>query len=207
MFNNPRGTSPSMDIAKMLAKIQLIEGLQDGTFRVFREARTGLNSLPLDMDQAKGHVGSSIHTMMAIRPHILHVVGYTEANYHVGPKELIESCKIAQGAIRNALLGIPDATADKIVESRKTELIDGAQVLLDCIKRMTSDEVDEPWTSPESLANAVKTGVLDAPHLLGNPVACGRTMTRMIDGASRAIDPTTGKALTERQRLDWLGVP
>src|SRR3972149_3263667 len=46
MFNNPRGTSPSMDIAKMLAKIQLIEGLQDGTFRVFREARTGLNSLP-----------------------------------------------------------------------------------------------------------------------------------------------------------------
>lgn len=52
----------------------------------------------------------------------------------------------------------------------------------------------------------MKLGILDAPHLLGNPVACGRTVTRMIDGACRAVDPATGAPLTERQRLEWLEV-
>ncbi|OGO45823.1 MAG: methionine synthase [Chloroflexi bacterium RBG_16_64_32] len=206
MFNNPRGTSPAMDLAKMFAKIDLIEGLQDANFRTFREARTGLNSLPMDMDQAKGHLGSSIHTMMAIRPHIVHVVGYSEANYHVGPKEIIESCKIAQGAVRNALLGLPDPRRDEIFKARKAELVEEAQYLLRRIGEIAASGIEDPWTDPPILARAVKLGILDAPHLLGNPVACGRTMTRMIDGASRAVDPITGKPMTERARLRWLGV-
>lgn len=205
MFNNPRGTSPAMDLAKMFSKIQLIEGLQGETFRAFREARSGLNSLPLDMDQAKGHLGSSIHTMMAIRPHIVHVVGYSEANYHVGPKELIESCKIAHGAMRNALLGLPDPLRDETIEERKAELIEEAQYLLDRIREIARDPVDDPWSDPATLAKAVRIGILDAPHLLGNPVACGRTITRMLDGACRAVDPSSGKPLTERQRFKWLG--
>jgi len=206
MFNNPRGTSPANDLAKMFAKIELIEGLQDETFRTLREARTGLNSLPLDMDQAKGHLGSSIHTMMAIRPHILHVVGYSEANYHTGPKELIESCKIAQGAIRNALLGLPDPLKDDAVRTRKEELLDEAMYLLGRIREIAPSGVEDPWADPATLAKAVKKGILDAPHLLGNPAACGRTITRMIDGACRAVDPSTGKPMTERERLRWLGV-
>ena len=206
MFNNPRGTSPAMDLAKMFAKIDLIEGLQDANFRTFREARTGLNSLPMDMDQAKGHLGSSIHTMMALRPHIVHVVGYSEANYHVGPKEIIESCKIAQGAVRNALLGLPDPRRDEIFKARKAELVEEAQYLLRRIGEIAASGIEDPWTDPPILARAVKLGILDAPHLLGNPVACGRTMTRMIDGASRAVDPITGKPMTERARLRWLGV-
>ena len=206
MFNNPRGTSPANDLAKMSAKIDLVEGLQDRTFRTLREARTGLNSLPLDMDQAKGHLGSSIHTMMAIHPHVLHVVGYSEASYHVGPKELIESCRIAQGAIRNALLGLSDPLRDERIRTRRAELLDEARFLLDEIRGMAAKGVEDPWTDPPTLARAVKMGILDAPHLLGNPAACGRTVTRMVDGASRAIDPSTGEPLSERQRLRWLGI-
>lgn len=205
MFNNPRGTSPANDLAKMYAKIELIEALQDDSFRTFREARTGLNSLPLDMDQAKGHLGSSIHTMMAIRPHVLHVVGYSEANYHVGPKELVESCKIAQGAVRNALLGLPDPLTDEAIKTRKAELVEEGTFLLQEIRDLAGPGVKDPWAHPETLARAVKSGVLDAPHLLGNPAACGTTITRMIDGASRAVDPATGKPMTERQRMKWLG--
>lgn len=205
MFNNPRGTSPAMDLAKMFAKIELVEGLQDLSFTAYREARSGLNSLPLDMDQAKGHVGSSIHTMMAIRPHIVHVVGYTEANHHVGPKELIESCKIAQGAIRNALLGLPDPSKDGAIRARRDEILDEARYLLDRIKEVAASDVDDPWTDGKTLARVVKAGILDAPHLLGNPVACGKTITRMVDGACRAVNPATGQPLTERQRLKWLG--
>lgn len=206
MFNNPRGTSPSNDLAKMHAKIELVEGLQDETFTAYREARSGLNSLPLDMDQAKGHIGSSIHTMMAIRPHIVHVVGYTEANYHVGPKELIESCRIAQGAIRNALLGVPDPMRDDAVRKRHAELLDEAHFLLDRIRDLAPNDVEDAWADPGTLARAVSVGILDAPHLLGNAVACGKTITRMLDGGSRAVDPASGAPMTERQRLKWLGV-
>jgi methylmalonyl-CoA mutase cobalamin-binding subunit len=206
MFNNPRGTSPANDLAKMSAKIQLIEGLQDSTFKAYREARSGLNSLPIDMDQAKGHIGSSVHTMMAIRPHIVHVVGYSEANYHVGPKELIESCRIATGSVRNALLGLPDPMKDPRIVARRDELLVDANVLLEKIREIAKGAVVDPWTDPKALAQAVKMGILDAPHLLGNPVARGKTITRMIDGASRAVDPSTGRPMTEHERLRWLGL-
>lgn len=206
MFNNPRGTSPANDLAKMSAKIELIEGLQDSTFKAYREARSGLNSLPIDMDQAKGHIGSSVHTMMAIRPHIVHVVGYSEANYHVGPKELIESCRIATGSVRNALLGLPDPMKDPRIVARRDELLEEANVLLEKVREIAKGAVVDPWTDPETLARAVTLGVLDAPHLLGNSVACGKTITRMIDGASRPVDPSTGKPMTERERLRWLGL-
>ena len=206
MFNNPRGTSPANDLAKMSAKIELIEGLQDSTFKAYREARSGLNSLPIDMDQAKGHIGSSVHTMMAIRPHIVHVVGYSEANYHVGPKELIESCKIATGSVRNALLGLPDPMKDPRIVARRDELLEDANVLWERIREIEKGAVVDPWTDPKTLARAVTLGVLDAPHLLGNSVACGKTVTRMIEGASRPVDPSTGKPMTERERLRWLGL-
>jgi hypothetical protein len=207
MFNNPRGTSPANDLAKMFAKVQMIEGLQDSTFRTYREARSGLNSLPIDMDQAKGHIGSSVHTMMALRPHIVHVVGYSEANYHVGPKELIESCRIATGAIRNALLGLPEPLKDAWIVSRRDELLEDANVLLEKVRGLGKGDAVDPWADPKILARAVNLGILDAPHLLGNPVARGKTVTRMIEGGSRPVDPSTGKAMTEAQRLKWLGVP
>ncbi|HEY5605334.1 MAG TPA: cobalamin B12-binding domain-containing protein [Thermoplasmata archaeon] len=206
MFNNPRGTSPANDLAKMSAKIQLIEGLQDPTFKAYREARSGLNSLPIDMDQAKGHIGSSVHTMMAIRPHIVHVVGYSEANYHVGPKELIESCRIATGSVRNALLGLPDPMKDPRIVARRDELLEDANVLLEKIREIAKGDVVDPWIDPKTLARAVNMGILDAPHLLGNPVARGKTITRMIDGASRPVDPSTGKPMTEHERFRWLGL-
>ncbi len=42
MFNNPPSTSPIMDLGKMLAKLELVEGLQNDTFHVWRETRGGL---------------------------------------------------------------------------------------------------------------------------------------------------------------------
>jgi hypothetical protein len=158
------------------------------------------------MDQAKGHIGSSVHTMMAIRPHIVHVVGYSEANYHVGPKELIESCRIATGSVRNALLGLPDPMKDPQIVARRDEVLADANVLLEKIREIAKGAVVDPWTDPKALAQAVKMGILDAPHLLGNPVARGKTITRMIDGASRAVDPSTGRPMTEHERLRWLGL-
>ena len=96
MFNTPPGTSPAMDLGKMLAKAGLIDSLAGEDFRVYRQVRAGLASFPIDLDQAKGHLALSTTVSMALRPHILHVVGYCEADHIAGPAEVIESCRIAR---------------------------------------------------------------------------------------------------------------
>lgn len=206
MFNNPPGTSPAMDLAKMYAKLQLIETLRSRDLDIMREARTGLMSLPLDPDVARGHIGSSIHTMMAVKPDIVHVVGYSEAEFAATPEVVIESIKIARGAIRNALLGQHDPLADPAVRARRDHLVQEAETILATIKEHFSRLSKNPWTDPKALAQAVKMGILDAPHLMGNPAARGETVTKLVNGGWDAIDPESGKVLTEAERLKRLGI-
>jgi hypothetical protein len=79
MFNNPPSTSPLMDLGKMLAKLELVEGLQNGHFRVWRETQGGLTSYPPDPRVARGHLAATICLQMQLKPHIVHIVGLTEA--------------------------------------------------------------------------------------------------------------------------------
>ena len=122
MHNTPPSTSPAMDLAKMLAKLELIRELEGPDFRTFREVRAGITSLPHDPDEAKGHVAASAVYSMAVRPHILHVVGFSEANAVADPGTIIESCRIARGASRLALLGAPVMAADPSVQARRDHL-------------------------------------------------------------------------------------
>lgn len=206
MFNNPPGTSPAMDLAKMLAKLEMIVPLQGKDFGVLREARSGLTSLPLDPDTAMGHLGSSLHTMMAVRPDVVHVVGYSEAEFAATPDVVIRSCKLARGAIRNASLGQPDPLSDPVIRARKDHLVREATFLLAEIKEMAGGIAANPWADPKVLAQSVKVGLLDAPHLMGNPAARGETVTKVVDGAWEAIDPKTGAVLKEADRLKLLGI-
>lgn len=206
MFNSPAGLSDRMDLAKILACIELAEALADENFRVYRQTRTGLLSHPVDRDAARGHLAASVYLQMAVRPHVVHVVGATEAHHATTAKELIESVKIARRAIENALRGAPDMTADPIVQQRKRELVQEARVSLEAIKGLAHKDVADPFIDPETLARAVRTGVLDAPHLKGHPLAKGEVVTRIIDGACWAIDPKTGRILPEAERLRSLGV-
>lgn len=206
MFNNPPGTSPAMDIAKMLAKLELVESLRSKEFGILRECRTGLTSLPLDPHVAKGHLGSSIHTMVAVKPDIVHVVGFSEADFAATPEVVIESCKLARGAIRNALLGQPDPLMDPGIRVRKDHLVQEAKFLLAEIKETFGAVAANPWADPKALAQAVKIGILDAPHLMGNAAARGETVTKNVNGAWEAINPKTGEVVTEAERLKLLGV-
>jgi methylmalonyl-CoA mutase cobalamin-binding subunit len=206
MFNSPAGLSDRMDLAKILACIELSEALTDEHFRVYRQSRTGLLSHPVDRDAARGHLAASVYVEMAIRSHIVHVVGATEAHHATTAKELIESVKLARRAIENALRGAPDMTADPLVQRRKDELVREASVTLEAIKQLAQPQVRDPWSDPHTLAGAISTGILDAPHLKGSPIAKGQIVTRIIDGACLAIDPETEKPLGEAERLTRLGV-
>lgn len=201
MFNVPPFISPQMDLAKMLAKIELIETLQDDKFKVYRQARAGLASFPSDLNQAKGQLAASAYLSMVIKPHIYHVVGYCEAHHAATADDIIESCKIVRGVIRNVFLGATDIAKDPIVRKRKEELILDAQLILDAIKSLGS-KAQESLADPDILVKAVETGILDAPHFKGNPAACGNISTRLVNGALYPFDKKIGKVITEKERIE-----
>jgi len=207
MFNSPPTLSDRMDLAKMLAILELIAPLAGPDFRIWRQTRTGLLSYPLDPDAARAHLATTVYLQMALRPHIVHVVGHTEAHHAATADDVIEACKLARRAIENALRGQPDMTADPAVQARKEELIREAQVTLEAIRALAGPDVSDPLTDPATLARAVTTGILDAPHLRNNPYACGQMVTRIDErGACVAADPVSGRPLSEEERLARLGI-
>ncbi len=201
MWNNPPLTSPTMDLAKMLAKLELVESLMDGSFRVWRECRAGLTSMPAGFDKAKGHLAASTLIQMAVRPDIVHIVGHSEYHHAATAQDIIEGCHVVQGAIKLALQGLPDMAADPKVQARKEELIREAKLLLDAIRALAPSDVHDPLLHAPTLAKAVHIGLLDAPHLMGNKEGLGRVAVRFEDGACRAFDRETGRVLTEEERL------
>jgi hypothetical protein len=205
MFNSPPGLSDRMDLAKMLACLEMVAPLKEPGFRIWRQTRTGLLSYPLDPVAARAHLAASVYLQLALRPHIVHVVAHTEAHHAATADDVIEACTLARRSIENALRGQPDMTADPVVQQRKQELIFQARVTLDAIRRLARADVAEPLTDPATLARAVTTGILDAPHLRNNPFARGEVQTRIdARGACVAMDSATGKALPEQKRMDQI---
>jgi len=200
MFNSPATTSAAMDLAKMVAKVEMIEGLCDDTFEVIHQTRAGLLCFSPDPNVAKGQLAASTVLQLQLRPQIVHVVGFCEGDHAATVEDIIESCDIVRGVFRQSLAGMPDMRYDSVVQERKEELINEAHILLDALCALGDDAAD-PLTSPKVIARAIALGYLDAPHLCGNEWAAGKLATAPIDGAIRAIDPDTGKVLNESERL------
>ena len=199
MFESPPHLNNAMDLAKCLAQIELAESFADENFRVWRQTRTGLLSYPLGIPEARAHLAQSVMLQMSVRPHIIHVVGYTEADHAATADEVIESARMAGYVAEVALRGNPDMTSDPLVQERKEELIAETHVLLDAIRSLSPD-LDDPFSDPATLARAVRIGLLDAPQLINNPFAPGAVRTRSVNGAIRAVDGD-GRPLTERERI------
>ncbi|GAB1476066.1 hypothetical protein MASR2M70_08980 [Bacillota bacterium] len=202
MFNTPPMITPAMDLAKMLAKVELIESLHDHSFTSFRQVRAGLLHLSPTLNIAKGQLAASTVCALMLKPQIIHVVGYCEGDHAAEAADVIESCQIVQGVIRNCLTGSADTLADPAVAARKKLLIEEAVCIIEAIGSIGAGiNKGDFLTDPETLAASIKTGILDAPHLKGNPNAAGKLETRCINGAMDAWDANKGRRLTERERL------
>jgi hypothetical protein len=206
MFDTPAGVSPAMDLAKMLAKVELVESLANEGFRVIRMVRSGLSSLSPYPNVAKGQLASSVYSAMAVSPHIVHVVGFSEADHASTAEEVVESCAIAKGAISKALLGLPSSACDPALVARKSQLIDESRLLVDSIKRLRVTGSGDPLLSPKVLSEAVREGFLDATDLRGGAAGRGRICTAIVNGACVAVDEKTGRVLSERERIKMLAV-
>jgi methylmalonyl-CoA mutase cobalamin-binding subunit len=200
MFNSPPGHSDAMDLAKMLAILLMIEPLAGPDFRIWKQTRTGLLSYPVDPAAARSHLATSVYLQMALKPHIVHVVGYTEADHAATADDVIESCKIARRAIENALHGAPDMAADHAINERANRLIKEGQTTLKAIRLLAGKGVNDGLTDPATLANAVIGGILDAPQLRNNPFGRGEIITRIINGGCDAVGPD-GSSLSAMKRL------
>lgn len=187
MFNSPPGLSDAMDLAKMMAIIKMIKPLESNDFRIWLQTRTGLLSFPLDPAAARAHLASSIYLQMALKPHIIHIVGPSEADHAATALEVIEACGLARRAIENSLRGAPDMTADPKIKARVDHLVAESTVTLQKIRDLAANSVADPWLDPSTLTRAVKLGILDAPQLKNNPFAPGRIKTSIINGACEAI--------------------
>ncbi|MGC8779124.1 MAG: methionine synthase, partial [Candidatus Caldatribacteriaceae bacterium] len=203
MFNTPPGIAPWADLAKMLAKKELVAELEDENFRVFTQVRGGLAHFAPQLEVAKGQLGATTALGLFLRPHIVHVVGFAEGAHLVGPGEVMESARIVQGVLRDLLLGLPEIGRDPRIEERKEELKEEARLLLDTIRKLKENE-EEPFLSPGVLTEAVRKGLLDAPHLWGNPEALGKARTKIVNGVLRPVDEE-GRVISERERLRKLG--
>jgi len=203
MFNSPPGTSDAMDLAKMLAILALIEPLEDETFHIWRQTRTGLLSYPLQEDAARAHLAASIYLQMALKPHIVHIVGHTEAHHAATADDIIQASRMARQAIENALAGQPGMIHDPAIKARVNALTREAKITIEAIKNLASPSITDPLTDPATLAKAVTQGVLDAPHLQNNPFAKGTIQTRIVNGACEVTD-SDGNSISESVRLNHL---
>ncbi|MBI4976901.1 MAG: cobalamin B12-binding domain-containing protein [Spirochaetes bacterium] len=203
MFNTPGGVSGTMDLAKMLAKKSLLDELVDDRFSYFIQVRAGLLNFSADANTAKGQMAASAVLSMAMKPHILHVVGYSEGDHAVTADELIESCGIAHGVLRNCMDGMPDMTVDRDVQRRIRELRRDAKTILKAIHALGGKTSADPFADPVVLSMAVERGILDAPDLKSNLLARGAA-TRIINGACVSYDGKRHCALSEKNRLAGL---
>jgi len=200
MFNSPPGTSDAMDLAKMDAVLSMCNELEGEKFRIWRQTRTGLLSYPLEENAARAHLAASIYNQMALNPHIVHIVGHSEAHHAATSSDIIDASLMARRAIENALSGQANMLHDPIIEKRKIHLIKEARITLQAIKENAKAGCSDPLTDAECLAAAVKNGIMDAPHLKNNPFAAGTINTRIINGACEAVDDS-GNIISEAQRL------
>jgi methylmalonyl-CoA mutase cobalamin-binding subunit len=222
MFNSPPGHSDAMDLAKMLAVLDMIHPLENAEnlgvlgsvgagsepapttpisgFRIWRQTRTGLLSYPLDPAAARAHLAASVYVQMALHPHILHVVGHTEAHHAATAEDVIEACKLARRAVENSLSGQPDMTADPRIWDRREGLVAEVKRTLEAIGNLAGPDVTDPFTDPATLARAITSGIMDAPQLRNNRFARGQVITRMVNGQCLAVD-RTGVPLSEGERL------
>ncbi|HSK89328.1 MAG TPA: cobalamin-dependent protein [Anaerolineales bacterium] len=203
MFNSPPGLSDAMDLAKMLAVLDIVEPLENENFHVWRQTRIGLLSHPLDPHAARGHLAAATYLQMALRPHIYHIVGHTEAHHAATAEDVIEASRIARRAIENAVRGAPDMTADPAITKRRKRLVKEAHLLLEAIASLAGPEADDPFTDSATLTRAVTCGLMDAPQLRNNKFGRGEVRTRIVNGANITVD-ARGKIITEQKRLSTL---
>ena len=201
MLNNPPGISPAMDVAKMSAMEALVRQRVGPGVAVLRETRGGLFSMPPRSRPGPGAAGvghSHRHAAAPRHP--------PRRRPHRGPphhRTRRPDRLLPPGAPgdRRCPAG-PPRPAGRPSGGGKARPPGGGGLLPAGGDRGALSRGG--GGRPGALAGAVRRGYLDAPYLAGIPAARGAAVT-VVDGGCDAVDPASGRVLSERERLAGLG--
>lgn len=214
-FNKPKETGDYADLAKMQAGLEMARRLSLGRRNpapIFRETRTGIESLSADMTLAKWQLARSTFLQMCMNPHIIHIVSYCEANYAARPADIIDSSRLIRRAVRIFREHKADIMKEvdvPIVRERCDYLIKESTYLVNEIAKLHPQymacplERIAPFVGDEDvLATAIEQKLMSAPGIINNKYR-GNFITRpmqygMINVVDDYVNP---RVITERERI------
>lgn len=214
-FNKPKETGDYADLAKMSAGMEMARRISMGRPNpapIFRETRTGIESLSADMDLAKWQLARSTFLQMCMDPHIIHIVSYCEANYAARPADIIDSSRLIRRAVRifrEHKEDIMKYVNVPIVQERKEFLIKESTYLLNEIAKLHPQFEPCPLEgmarflgNEDVLASAIEQKLMTAPGII-NARYKGDFLTKpMKYGMINAVDDFTNpRIVTEEERL------
>lgn len=220
-FNKPREVSDHGDLAKMLAGLDLAEdmiGGHGGGTRLWRETRTGIDSFPPDLDQARHQLARSTFLQLLVAPHAIHLVSYCEAVHVAGVADVIDSSRLVRRCVRvfrqhkNDLWKLRQ---HPLVAERRAHLVSEAKTTLRHIASLRGRPPERnaslatmvpALAHPDALLTALETGVMAAPGVFhkGYPAARNVVTAPVAHGFIECLHPETGSVLSEADRLSQL---
>ena len=214
-FNKPKETGDYADLAKMQAGLEMARTISMGRKNpapIWRETRTGIESLSADMTRAKWQLARSTFLQMCFDPHIIHIVSYCEANYAARPADIIDSSKLIRRAVRIFRENKEDVLKEvnsPIVKDRKDYLIKESCFLLNEIAKLHPGYRPVPMTdlaqflgNEDVIASSIEKKLMTAPGII-NEKYRGDFITKplkygMINLVDDYLNP---RVMTEKERL------
>ncbi len=201
MFNTPSGNSLKMDLARVLAMIEIVEPLKSLNFEILKETRAGLSYFSNDLSEAKAQLALSTLYQMVVNPDIIHIVNYCEAVHAAEADHIVESAQIVNKIVEESM-GNPISFELNIdIQKYKKHLLKEAkETIIEIENTAKLQNIEKPYISADFLFQLVERGIFDAPHLKKKSGSYGKIETRIIDGKCVLINPL-GQPQSEKERL------
>mgnify|MGYP002857290151 FL=1 len=214
-FNKPKETGDYADLAKMSAGLEMARLISKGRPNpapIFRETRTGIESLSADMTRAKWQLARSTFLQMCMDPHIIHIVSYCEANYAARPADIIDSSRLIRRAVRIFRENKEDVMKEvdsPIVKERKEYLMKESGYLLNEIAKLHPAYKPVPLTAmaqylgdEDVIASSIEKKLMSAPGIVNEKYRGDFITKPMKYGMINVVDDYTHpRVITERERI------
>jgi hypothetical protein len=209
MLNTPKLTWGIQDIAKARAMLKLVRKLEDKNFRIIFETRAGLSYFSPNLEKAKRQLMAvtmlmdDIEPEKILSPEIIHVVGYSEAQYLADPNIVDESIKMTLFARKQYRMlkqkeRILESSEIEEINSRTDVLYRDALQLINDMETMIAD-----LYSPRGFFEAFRGGYFPVPQLWAERETFKNAIdweVRFTDGGYHVVDET-GKSMSMNERL------
>ena len=214
-FNKPKETGDYADLAKMQAGMEIARRVslyRKKPAPIFRETRTGIESLSADMTKAKWQLARSTFLQMCLDPHIIHIVSYCEANYAARPVDIIDSSRLIRRAVRifrDHKEDIMKEINTPVVSDRKEYLIKESEFLLQEIAQLNPryqyspiEAIAQYVGNEDVIASSIEKKIMSAPGIINEKYKGDFITKPMKYGMINVVDDYTHPIIiTEAERL------